>query len=100
MNIAFHPEALVEFQDAARHYAGCQEGLELRFIAAVEAVLGRVQQNSEWGIIFEDDIRRSLTHVFPYAVLYSIEADYLLIIAVMHCHREPGYWRHRVKAKP
>jgi len=22
---------------------------------------------------------------------------HVLIVAVMHCHREPGYWRHRVK---
>lgn len=33
--------------------------------------------------------------VFPYAILYSIEADYVLIMAVMHCHREPGYWKNR-----
>ncbi len=100
MRIALHPEALAEFKDAAQYYAGCQENLELRFIAAVEAVLDRIQQNPEWARIFEDNIRRSLTHVFPCAVLYSIEPDYLLIIAVMHCNREPGYWRHRVKSKP
>jgi toxin ParE1/3/4 len=34
--------------------------------------------------------------VFPYAVLFSIEEDYILIVAVMHCRREPGYWRNRV----
>jgi toxin ParE1/3/4 len=99
VRIGFHPEALEEFKDAAQYYAGRQEYLELRFIAAVETVLKRIQQNPEWARIFEDDIRRSLIHVFPYAVLYSIEPDYLLIIAVMHCNREPGYWRHRVKPK-
>lgn len=99
MRIEFHPEALAEFKEAAQYYAGCQENLEFRFIAAVQAVLDRTRQNPEWARIFEDDIRRSLTHVFPYAVLYSIEPDYLLIIAVMHCNREPGYWRHRVKSK-
>ena len=99
MRIEFHPEALAEFQDAAQYYADCQENLELRFIAAVETVLNRIRQNPEWARIFEDDIRRSLTHIFPYAVLYSIEPGYLLIIAVMHCNREPGYWRHRVEPK-
>ncbi len=29
----------------------------------------------------------------------TIEKDYVLIIAVMHCHREPGYWHHRVSNK-
>jgi mRNA-degrading endonuclease RelE of RelBE toxin-antitoxin system len=26
----------------------------------------------------------------------TIESDYILIVAVMHCSREPGYWKHRV----
>jgi toxin ParE1/3/4 len=31
-----------------------------------------------------------------YAVLYSVETDYVLIISLMHSHREPGYWRKRI----
>ena len=97
MNIEFHPEALAEFKAAALYYADCQAGLELRFIAAVEQVLKRIRQNPQSGRILEEDIRSRLTRVFPYAVLYSIELDYLFVIAVMHCHREPGYWRERLK---
>jgi len=44
----------------------------------------------------EEDVCRFLTKIFPYAVLYTIERDYILIAAVMHCHREPGYWHHRI----
>jgi hypothetical protein len=39
----------------------------------------------------EDDIRRCLTKVFPYAVLYSIEPYCVLVLAVMHCRGEPAY---------
>lgn len=39
----------------------------------------------------DEDVRRCLTHVFPYGVLYTIEADFILVVAVMHCSREPGY---------
>ena len=28
--------------------------------------------------------------------LYTIEDDYVLIVAVAHCSREPGYWKHRI----
>jgi toxin ParE1/3/4 len=54
-----------------------------------------------WRVI-EEDVRRCLTRVFPYAVLYTIETDFILIVAVMHCSREPGYWKSRVgpQAKP
>lgn len=48
-----------------------------------------------WGI-FEEDIRRCLTRIFPYAILYTVEPDHILIVAIMHSHREPGYWRKRL----
>jgi plasmid stabilization system protein ParE len=93
----FHPEALDEYEDAARYYAGCHEGLELRFIASVESALGQVVEAPTRWRPFEQDVRRCLVRVFPYAVLYSIELDYVLIIAVMHYSREPDYWRHRIE---
>jgi plasmid stabilization system protein ParE len=96
MRFEFHPEALSEYEDAAQYYADCQHGLELRFMSAVEHVIHRIVEAPERWPIFEEDIRRCLTRVFPYAVLYSIEKDYVLIISVMHCHREPGYWSNRI----
>jgi plasmid stabilization system protein ParE len=95
MRYEFHPEALAEYEADARYYAGRQEGLELRFISAVEHAISQIRETPERWRVLEDDVRRCLTRVFPYAVLYTLEPDYLHIIAVMHCHREPGYWRHR-----
>lgn len=97
MRCEFHPDALAEYEAAARHYAGCQEGLELRFMASVEAVVQQIAAAPERWRIFEQDVRRCLTKVFPYAILYTIEPHHVLIIAVMHCHREPGYWRTRLR---
>lgn len=97
MRYEFHPEALAEYEEAARYYAGCQEGLDLRFMSSVEAAVRQVAGAPERWRLIEQDVRRCLTKVFPYAILYSIEPDYVLIIAVMHCHREPGYWRRRFR---
>lgn len=96
MKFEFHPEALEEYKNAARYYEECQPRLGHRFIASVEqAILHIVEKPEQWKIL-EQDVRRYLTRVFPYAVLYTIEPDYILIIAVMHCHREPGYWKNRI----
>jgi hypothetical protein len=54
-----------------------------------------IEKPEQWKLL-EKDVRRCLTRVFPYAVLYTIEPDYILIVAVMHCHREPGYWKKRI----
>ncbi len=96
MKFEFHPEALAEYEDAARYYSGCQPGLEMRFIAAVEKAIAQIIESPASWRILEDDIRWHLTRVFPYAIIYSVEGDYVLIIAVMHCHQKPGYWRNRM----
>jgi plasmid stabilization system protein ParE len=95
MRFEFHPEALEEYEQSARYYAGRQAGLELRFIDCVESAIRQACEAPTRWAIFETDVRRCLVRVFPFAVLYSIEPDYVLIVAVMHLSREPGYWRNR-----
>jgi toxin ParE1/3/4 len=36
-------------------------------------------------IVINEDIRQCMTRRFPYGILYTIEQDYILILAVMHC---------------
>ena len=96
MRYEFHPEALEEYGEATRWYAERELALAFRFIDSVEDAVSRVvKAPTRWRVV-EEDVRRCLTHVFPYAVLYTIEADFILIVAVMHCSREPGYWKSRV----
>ena len=47
--------------------------------------------------ITREDVRHYLAHKFPYAILYTIEVDSIVIVAVAHGSREPGYWKHRLK---
>ena len=69
MRCEFHPDALAAYKEAARYYAGCQEGLELRFMASVEAVVRQIAAAPDRWRILERDVRRCLTTVFPYAIL-------------------------------
>lgn len=96
MRYEFHPEALEEYRQAALWYAEREPELGLQFIGSVEDALKRVVDAPSRCRVIEEDVHRCLTHVFPYAILYTIEPDLLLIVAVMHCSREPGYWRLRV----
>jgi toxin ParE1/3/4 len=43
----------------------------------------------------DEDVRRCLTRVFPYGILYTIERELILILAVAHLAREPDYWKPR-----
>ena len=96
MTFRFHPEALDEYRDATLYYAERDPLLAVRFVEAVEDAIHRILDAPQRWRVLDDDVRRCLTHVFPYGILYTIEADYVLILGVMHCSREPGYWRHRL----
>ena len=93
----FHPEALAAYEAAAHFYAARQTDLKLRFIAAMEDAIAGVCEAPDRGRIFDGgEVRRVLTRVFPYGILYTIEPEYVLIVAVAHCSREPRYWRDRL----
>jgi plasmid stabilization system protein ParE len=96
MRYRFHLEALEDYQEAANWYSQRGSALALRFVNSIEEGIWRASQTPERWTIIEEDIHRCLTHVFPYGILYTIESDYVLIVAVMHCSRKPGYWRHRL----
>ena len=95
MELAFHPDAATEYRAAAEHYVAIQPELGMRFTFEVESAIARVLDAPERWPLIEQDVRRCLTHTFPYAVLYTSDAGRVLILAVMHCAREPGYWRGR-----
>ena len=96
MRFEFHPEALEEYREAARWYGNREPDLALRFVSEVEDAFRRILDDpARWRII-EEDVRRCLTHVFPYSILYTIEPDFVLIVAVAPCAREPGYWKERL----
>jgi toxin ParE1/3/4 len=96
MTYDFHPEARLEYREAAAFYETRRSGLGAAFTIEVEAAIERIVRNPNSWRAIEQDVRRCLTHTFPYGILYSIESNSILIIAVMHLHRRPGYWRERL----
>ena len=95
MKYVFHPEALTEYVEAVQYYTQQRTELGQAFVDAIEDAVYRLRESpTRWKVI-DEDVRRCLTRKFPYGILYTIEYDYILILAVMHCSREPGYWKER-----
>jgi toxin ParE1/3/4 len=95
MKYVFHPEALTEYSEAVQYYAAQRVEAAQTFIDAIEDAIYRVIEFLTRYLAIDDTVRRCMVRRFPYAILYTIEQDYILILAVMHCSREPGYWQSR-----
>jgi len=100
MTYGFHPEALFEYAEATSYYLReASPRVAEAFIAAVEsAISGILTAPTRWRVAEEPAIRRYVFRRFPYVIYYRWEAEHgrVTIYAVMHCSREPGYWKHRI----
>ncbi|MCD6048998.1 MAG: plasmid stabilization protein [Verrucomicrobia bacterium] len=96
MKVGFHPEARQELGHSFRDYRSIRPELGYQFAVQVQRAIARIAENPPWFLEVEPGIRRCLVKQFPYALLFNITGESVLILAVMHCSREPGYWRHRL----
>jgi hypothetical protein len=95
VTFSFHPEAEAEFNKAIDYYEQIDPGLGVDFAIEVHSAIQRsVSFQIAWSVI-DGEIRRSLVRRFPFGILYSIEKEGIFVIAVMHLHRMPEYWKHR-----
>ena len=99
MNCEFLPEARTEFEQAVAYYDQCGLGLGNEFTDEVEAAIRRVLHQPEAWTLYHHGTRRCLTRRFPYSIVYQIRPNLILVVAVAHLRREPGYWAARL-AKP
>ena len=47
------------------------------------------------GIATRRQFRRARVNRFPYVVVFEIRTDEVLVVAVAHASRKPGYWQRR-----
>jgi toxin ParE1/3/4 len=95
-SVEFHPDAQDEFISAAQFYEAQAEGLGLDFITTVQQAYDRLLEFPASGTQFGRRLRCLLVPKFPYGLLYRVEPERIYIVAVMHLHRRPGYWRSRL----
>lgn len=93
---AFHPEADEEYAQAGEYYTGINSELGGRFYDEIERLVLDIRRQPQRFRLFDSRLRRHFSGVFPYALLYLDQPDRVLIIAVMHLKRRPGYWRKRL----
>ena len=88
-------EALAEAEAAARWYAERSPTAALAFSEELDAAESAIVRLPEAWPPFELGTRRYLLRRFPFSVIYRVEPHRVLIVAVAHFRRRPGYWQAR-----
>lgn len=96
MIYSFHPEAKNELLSAADYFENCRFNLGLEFTKEVYSTIQRIIHFPLAWTEISANTRRCLTNRFPFAVIYQIVGDEIVIIAVMQLNRMPGYWEKRM----
>jgi toxin ParE1/3/4 len=94
MKYEFHPAALQEYAEAVQFFA--QKDRHQDFIDTIENAIFQIIGAPERWAMVEEPIRRYLTRQFSYAILYRVYSDRIVIVAIMSCRRDPGYWQDRL----
>ena len=97
MIIRFLDGACADIDDAFLWYEDQVVGLGYAFLAALHDAVVLVECHPDGFPVVRGDLRRCLLSRFPYSVFYSIEKGEIVVAAVAHMRRNPGYWENPTK---
>jgi toxin ParE1/3/4 len=97
MRVTLRPEARAEVLTARGWYDQQVRGLGRDFARAVDNAIESIRRNPGAFQRIDVDCRRILLKRFPYSLIYRVDPDNLLVVAVFHHSREPGLWQKRLR---
>jgi toxin ParE1/3/4 len=89
------PQAREDLNKAAAFYEASVPGLGGAFLDDVERAIEDIRANPRIGAAIGRAFRRAVLRRFPFTIVYAERDDQILIIAIAHHRRRPGYWRGR-----
>lgn len=96
MKIRYLAPAQQEIDEATRYYAAISPHLGQAFAQELRRLMRLVATMPTAWPSCGEGLRKCLMSRFPYLVIYAPLADELLVLAVGHQYRMPGYWRDRI----
>ena len=65
------------------------------FLTEIGASLAQIVSRAQLYPAYTKNTRRRILANFPYSVIFQEKDDVILVVAVAHAKRRPGYWRGR-----
>ncbi len=94
--LEFLPEALADAECIVGDYWAKDEKLGTRFRLVLESACGKIAENPLLWRERKERFRRVNLPGFPYYLAFILSEDKVVIVAVAHAKRHPGYWKDRL----
>jgi len=86
-----------DLEAGVSYYESEYPGLGDEFALEVRRLCRLIAESPAVGFELKPDVRRRILRRFPYSILYTIDDSEILIVAIAHQSRRPGYWSRRVQ---
>ncbi|HEU4836982.1 MAG TPA: type II toxin-antitoxin system RelE/ParE family toxin [Pyrinomonadaceae bacterium] len=97
MNIRFLTLAQQEVDEAVVWFEERAEGKGADFLDELDRTVRLVKTYPYASTQIDREIRRRLFARFPYSLVYGIDHNTIVVIAVAHSRRAPHYWVDRLR---
>lgn len=95
--VRMRSEAQGEIEEAFERYREESEELADRFLVEIGTSLDLIRLHPRLYPNSTKNTRRRILRSFPYSVIYQEKEELILVIALAHAKRRPGYWKKRLK---
>ena len=95
VRIDYHPDAVHELEASANWYSARNPTAARNFTLAVDAAIQKISDDPERFLKIDERHQACSVERYPFQIVFRHMADRIVIIAVAHAKRKPGYWRAR-----
>lgn len=97
MRVRFLTPARQDLIEATSYFEEQMPGLGARFQVEAQDTIARIRAFPLAWPPLSPRTRRCLLNRFPFSVIYEPRQDEIIIVAIGHQHREPDFWKTRIR---
>jgi plasmid stabilization system protein ParE len=95
MLIEYLPGARFDFDESFDWYTERSTQAAARFAEAIDAALQKIVASPTMYASLDGLHRECPLKKFPFRIVYRIAENRVIVVAVAHAKRRPGYWKNR-----
>ena len=93
MKVEVSSSAWEDIRSAVAFYLEQGADLATAFLDDFDSACSLAKEFPEIGSPLEDGNRKIVLQSFPHTLIYRVEGERILVFAVGHQRRKPGYWK-------